>query len=114
DLLPKLTADDLKDLGIASVGDRRRLLGYSLPGADFSRAIDRIVKHTRRTTAAYSDVLRSRRFDGHGIAFRSRGSARDYRRLSPLPQRPDYFLRWLRREMPRRRRAGLLWLSTSA
>jgi hypothetical protein len=26
DILPKLTAEDLKDLGVASVGDRRRLL----------------------------------------------------------------------------------------
>src|SRR5580700_5763599 len=26
DVLPQLTADDLKDLGIAAVGDRRRLL----------------------------------------------------------------------------------------
>ena len=25
-LLPKLTADDLKDIGITAVGDRRRLL----------------------------------------------------------------------------------------
>ena len=25
-VLPKLTADDLKDLGIAAVGDRRKLL----------------------------------------------------------------------------------------
>ena len=26
DVLPRLTADDLKDIGVASVGDRRRLL----------------------------------------------------------------------------------------
>jgi len=26
DVLPQLTADDLKDIGVAAVGDRRRLL----------------------------------------------------------------------------------------
>ena len=26
DVLPRLTADDLKDVGVAAVGDRRRLL----------------------------------------------------------------------------------------
>ena len=35
DVLPKLTADDLKDIGVAAVGDRRRLLAAiaALPGA---------------------------------------------------------------------------------
>ena len=42
DVLPQLTADDLKDIGVSAVGDRRRLLaaiaalGGATPPADVS------------------------------------------------------------------------------
>src|ERR1700730_9930853 len=40
DVLPKLTADDLKEIGVAAVGDRRRLLEAiaALPKAPAERA----------------------------------------------------------------------------
>src|SRR6185437_13390674 len=40
DLLPRLTADDLRDIGVSAVGDRRRLLDAiaALPGGS---AVDR-------------------------------------------------------------------------
>jgi class 3 adenylate cyclase len=49
DLLPQLTADDLKDIGVAAVGDRRRLLAAiaalsgSTPSADASAAAPKAV-----------------------------------------------------------------------
>jgi hypothetical protein len=41
EILPKLTAEDLKDLGVTRVGDRRKLLdgGASRQGAGFARPV---------------------------------------------------------------------------
>ena len=78
DVLPRLTADDLKDIGVSAVGDRRRLLdaitalaGAKCPGnpwlpvkvctAQGSSSLGRAASY-------YGDVLRSRRLDGSGGA----------------------------------------------
>ncbi len=46
DVLPKLTAEDLKDLGITAVGHRRKLLeaiaALRAPGADIDTTVPRI------------------------------------------------------------------------
>src|SRR5262249_39127215 len=49
-VLPKLTAEDLKDLGIASVGDRRRLLEaiVSLPHGAFAPSTTSSTTHAER------------------------------------------------------------------
>jgi hypothetical protein len=50
DVLPGLTADDLKDIGVVAVGDRRRLLGAIArltsprPSADPQPAAPRVSK----------------------------------------------------------------------
>ena len=63
DVLPHLTADDLKELGVASIGDRRRLLSAiaALTGATLSAsgACSRVppgqrICRTRRPTLAFS------------------------------------------------------------
>jgi hypothetical protein len=63
DVLPQLTADDLKDIGVAAVGDRRRLLSAiaALTGATLSAsgACSRVppgqrICRTRRPTLAFS------------------------------------------------------------
>jgi len=63
DLLPKLTADDLKDLGIASVGDRRRLLeairslGRTLAAP--STALSNTRAERRQLTVMFCDLVGS-------------------------------------------------------
>ena len=49
DVLPRLTADDLKDLGISAVGDRRRLLDAiaTLAGAISTEASGRAPQSAR-------------------------------------------------------------------
>ena len=89
-MLPSLTADDLKEMGIASLGHRRRLLEAiaalrieSVPAGDpvrFSSApADRPDAEPRRgyrrTPPAHRDVLRPGRFDGAQREARPRGAA---------------------------------------
>ena len=77
DLLPRLTVDDLKDIGVSVVGDRRRLLDAIAviagagPPADASRFPDKVCSiqgpsGIGRAPPDHSDVLRSRRVDKHG------------------------------------------------
>src|SRR3974390_2327750 len=68
--LPKLTSEDLKDLGVVLGGHRRKLLDAIAALRDQPEA------------AAERNVLRSSGFDPAVIAARSRGSARGHRRLS--------------------------------
>src|SRR6516165_1978801 len=75
EVLRRLTADDLRELGVASIGHRRRLL------------------------------------DAAGDALRSRGSARDRRRLPPLRRGHGCPLRRVCRQVHGRWRARLLRLS---
>jgi SAM domain (Sterile alpha motif) len=72
-VLPRLTAEDLKDLGVGFVGDRRRLLDaiavlHTEAGAktraqsDAPLAIDKAVKDTaerRQVTVMFSDLVGS-------------------------------------------------------
>ena len=73
ELLPTLTADDLKDLGVTSLGHRRRLLqaiaqlqdddAASLQAVSFGQQSSG-VNIRGRTPPAYRDVLRPGGFDG--------------------------------------------------
>jgi hypothetical protein len=64
ELLPSLTADDLKELGIASVSHRRVMLD-AIAGLRARRLAAGIRRgFGRRASAADGDVLRSRRLDG--------------------------------------------------
>ena len=62
-VLPKLTAKDLKDLGIASVGDRRRLLEaiVSLPQGAFAPSTTSSTTHAerRQLTVMFCDLVGS-------------------------------------------------------
>ena len=70
-VLPNLTAEDLKELGIASLGHRRKLLDAiaalrsdasgKTPSADAATAPSAL---PRRTPPSHRDVLRLGRFDG--------------------------------------------------
>ena len=71
-VLPRLTAEDLKDLGVGFVGDRRRLLdaiaamcaeaSTRTPLSDTPRATDNAAKDTaerRQVTVMFSDLVGS-------------------------------------------------------
>src|SRR5438874_2180355 len=100
DLLPRLTAEDLKDLGVTLVGDRRVLLdaiarlreptppiqaGPEAP-ATLQNAGHTTDPHSRggRTPAGHGGVLRPGRLHGAVGTARPGGSARADRRLSPM------------------------------
>ena len=106
DVLAELTADDLsgpRRRARSATGEsylprsprlrQRRLPPEIPPAADRTHAVARRPpsrsrgRRRRRTPATHRDVLRSRRFDGARVASRSRGSARDHRRLSTLRRR---------------------------
>ena len=87
-VLPELTAEDLKDLGISMVGHRRMLL-KAIAGlrAGPSAAADVSAPGPRLgggAPAADGDVLRPGRIDGAGGAARSRRAARCDRCVPPL------------------------------
>ncbi len=115
DALPKLSAEDLKDLGVVLGGHRRRLLdaiaalGAKVPAA--ATALRRSPSASRRRApAADGDVLRSGRLDRTLGAARSRGSARGDRRLSPRSRRGRRRVRRVCRQIHGRRRPGLFRL----
>ena len=85
-VLPHLTLEDLKEIGVATVGDRRKLLAAvgalvgSTPSAhtpvsQSSAAPSTARESLRRTPPDHGDVLRSRRLDGPRGEARSRGLA---------------------------------------
>ena len=118
-VLPELTADDLRELGVAAIGHRRQLLkaiADLAAGAEACRGGGRagcVPANIRRgrAAAADGDVLRSGRFDAAVDALRSRGSARDRRRLPSLRRRHRRPLRRFCRQVYGRRRADLFRLS---
>ena len=75
EVLPELTADDLKELGVSSIGHRRKLLdaiaalGRTVPdrcgtvSTSATSAPTCTCANRRRTPAADGDVLRSGRLD---------------------------------------------------
>ena len=86
EILPKLTADDLEDLGVAIVGHRRKMLTTiselsAPPAAPAHRAPAGRGSRVIRGGAppAHCHVLRSGRFDRALGAPRSRGHARSHR-----------------------------------
>ncbi|WP_247973878.1 SAM domain-containing protein [Bradyrhizobium sp. 195] len=87
-ILPKLTAEDLKDLGVTAVGHRRILLdaiaalraeNFLQDDRTFGRARPSRRQGSRsRTPPAHAHVRRPRRFHRVVGAARSRGAARHH------------------------------------
>jgi hypothetical protein len=85
--LPRLTAEDLSDLGVVLGGHRRRLLDAIAALAEGERPAEVPPSGAEtggRAAPADGHVLRSGRLDPAGGALRPRGFARGDRRLSPL------------------------------
>ena len=93
DLLPRLTVDDLKDIGVSVVGDRRRLLDAiaALAGAESSCGRSRFPDEVcaiqgpsgiGRAPPDHGHVLRSRRLDEPRREARRRRLAQPRQRLS--------------------------------
>src|SRR6516225_1219920 len=65
DVLPRLTVEDLNDLGVTLVGDRRRLLdaitalGGEVPAAAETAARERAEAERRQLTVMFSDLVGS-------------------------------------------------------
>jgi SAM domain (Sterile alpha motif) len=114
-LLPKLTGEDLKDLGVTSIGHRRMLLdAIALFDRGFRRSCRAPGTRSRasgRAAAADGAVLRSGRLDGAVGAARPGGSARGDRRLSPLRRGDHRARRRVCRQIYGRRCARLFRLS---
>jgi hypothetical protein len=122
-MLPRLTAEDLKDLGINLVGHRRLLLDAiavlraestaKAPPPDTPPATDITAKDTaerRQVTVMFSDLG----LDSTVCANRPRGPARDHFGLSEMCRRNGAPLRRLCGEIFGRRCPRLLWLSAGA
>ena len=65
DVLPRLTADDLKEIGVLAVGHRRKILD-AIGELAATAAADEpgpMVPRSRRTATAHGDVLRPRGLD---------------------------------------------------
>ena len=65
DVLPRLTADDLKEIGVLAVGHRRKILDAigELAARASADEPGPMVPASRRTAAAHGDVLRPRGLD---------------------------------------------------
>src|ERR1700756_4525651 len=114
-VLPSLTAEDLKDLGVTLVGHRRRLLnaiaalGGEAP-TTAARAPVRADAERRQLTVMFCDLVGSTELSSPA---RPRGSARGHRRLPSRRRRNRQEFRRLCRQIHGRRRAGLFRLSAS-
>ena len=122
EILPTLTSEDLKELGVAILGHRRKML-------DRDRGASRLVRGRRQTDratagrfddadrgrrgapATHGDVLRSGRLDRAVGAARSRGHARSHPQLPGRLFGRGGALRRVRREIHGRRRSRLFRLS---
>jgi len=97
ELLGRLTNDDLKDIGVASFGHRKKLLEAiaELGGANTATPASPLVpaapipggrraaaRSRRRAALSHGHLLRSGRLDRHFRAARCRGMARPRRHLS--------------------------------
>ena len=100
------------------MGHRKRLLkaivslGSTETTASGRTPLPAIVAGRRRAPPTDRDVLRPRRLDRDVGPARSRGYARNHRRLSSLLRRADRAKRGLRRQIHGRRRARLFRLSS--
>ena len=124
DLLPRLTVDDLKDIGVSVVGDRRRLLDAiaviagagrpaDLPASPMKSAPSKGLSGIGRASSDHGNVLRPRRVHkpGREAGRRSTGATSS----TPI-SRPGFWLRcdrsWRPRpEEARRRTDGAVRLS---
>src|SRR5271165_5236822 len=61
DVLPQLTADDLKDIGVSAVGDRRRLLGAIAALSDQSPSVNALASPLRPAPARGIQISAERR-----------------------------------------------------
>ena len=132
-VLPELTAEDLKEMGVAAVGHRRKLLAAiaalrgttsAARGAGPRRCLRGAARRCRsqpgrgraRRGAAAADgaVLRPRGLDRALGPPRPRGPARGDRRLPPRGRRGGAATGRPRRQVPGRRRARLLRLAAGA
>jgi hypothetical protein len=110
-VLPNLTAEDLKDLGVTLVGHRRRLLdAIAALAAEPPEVADVPAPadaERRQLTVMFCDLVG----DGALGAARSRRPARGHRRLSSGRGRCHQKLRRLCLEVHGRRRLGLFRLT---
>ena len=119
--LPKLTAEDLRDLGVVLGTHRQRLLDAIIslrseaPAADIVAVSPDTSAQTdaerRQLTVMFCDLVGSTELVRPP---RSRGFARDHRRLSSRCRRSRERVRRLRRQVYGRRRAGLFRLPAGA
>src|SRR5438105_2627206 len=108
DALPKLTAEDLKDLGVMLGGHRRRLLDAiaALGTASAARTAasrDAPAPADAERRQLNGNVLRPGRLDRARGPPRSRGFARGHRRVSSHRHGSRRRVRWFRREVYGRR-----------
>jgi len=118
-LLHRLSGDDLKDIGVASLGHRKKLL-EAIATLDATPEILSPAP-VRHDSAAWSgtppsngNVRRPRRLDRDVDATRSGGYARSDPRLSERGRGRDHPVRGPRREVHGRRRARLFRLAKGA
>ena len=124
DLLPRLTVDDLKDIGVSVVGDRRRLLDAIAVIAGAGRPADAPASHKvcsiqgpsgiGRAPPDHCHVLRSRRLNQPRRKARCRRLAQPRQRLSGRSLGGGGRLRRACAEEARRRADGPLRLSARA
>ena len=122
EMLCRLTGDDLKEIGIASLGHRKKLLeaiaglnDSTGPAASLVRdACERGETARRRAPPVDGDVRRPGRVDRAFRQARSRGHARDHPALSEHRSGRNHAVRGSRREIHGRRRACLFRLAEGA
>ena len=127
-ILPKLTAEDLKDTGMTVVGHRHVLLeaiaalrgetpprqengpsDATEPANKPNRVGDALPEAERRQiTVMFCDLVGSTALSAPA---RPRGAAGDHRRISPTVRQGNHQVRWFRGQVHGRRRARLFRLS---
>ena len=118
EVLPKLTSEDLREIGVAAIGHRRKLLdaiaalGASAPTAAVRAAVSDASApadaERRQLTVMFCDLVGS-------TALSARlDPTRGDRRLSPLRGGGGAAFRRFRRQIHGRRRAGLFRLSAGS
>jgi class 3 adenylate cyclase len=118
-VLPSLTEEHLKQLGVTALGHRVKLLDAiaalrndasgKTPSVDAAAASSAPSPHPedraerRQVTVMFSDLVGS-------TALSARMDPEDLREVSEVRCGDRAALRWLRREVHGRRRAGLFWI----
>jgi len=116
EVLPKLTSEDLREIGVAAIGHRRKLLdaiaalGPEAPAAAVTAAPSDapapVEAERRQLTVMFCDLV--------GSTPLSTRLDPEYRRLSPLRRRYGRPLRRLCRQVYGRRGADLFWVPGGA